>query len=535
MQSKENQQLTVSTPTHNNDDTMSIKDQLIDMICNDPDLPTLGASIANVVQISSSEDGSTQELANLILSDVALTQKILRLSNAVTFRISSSQVVTSVSTAIQLLGLETIKACALAMIMVSNMPKGDVKYVRYELALALSASLMGRKLAKRCVFPNAEEVAIVALFKNMGRLLVAIFDQKLYSETMALVNNGTHTKAQASMQTIGCNFDTLTERAMQEWKIPKSIISAMKLIPSKTLKPPKNRQEWMQQVTEFSESSALLVLKEDQSTESTEDNSNEALLNRFGTVLHLNQDQLDTLIADVASETRELSNNAQLTPACNDNDGTSSTNVNADEDSDSEEDLLNGLLFESVDSGSSQTAQYHPSGKPLNAYNQLLTGVQLLTEKTATTEPKIKELVQQVLEILYSSLGFHFATVCLKDVKTNQYRARNALGKNAAAIQKHFVVSGTSSDDMFSLAIKRNVDLSISDATVPKIRSMLPNWHQQLLPKTKSFIILPLIINGKPIGFFYADRQLEAPEGISSEEMKLIKTLKGLLLTALSS
>jgi len=514
----------------NEDDTTSIKDQLINMICDNPDLPTLGTSISNVVQISLSVNEPTQQLANLILSDVALTQKVLHLSNSATFRSSSNHVVTSVSRAIQLLGLDTIKACALAMILVDGMPKSHAKYVRYELALALSASLIGRKLAKRSSIPDAEEVAIISLFKNMGRLLVAAFDVNLYKRTMALVKNGTHTKAQASLETIGCSFDTLTAIAMREWRIPATITNAMKLLPSKALKPPKNREEWMQQVAEFSESSAELALQIDQSADN---NLSEALLDRFGVVLRLDQKQFETLLTDVGNEARELSTNAELKQD-NKDDGLRSEDTNMTDGSGYGEDILDGLIFEQTDPNNSLTIKRHPSGKPLNALDQLLTGVQSLTEMTASGQYKINELILQVLETLYSSLGFDFATICLKDAKTNQFRARYALGQSNIKLQQQFVFPSTSSDDLFSLAIQRNVDLSISDVTGQKMLSMLPEWHRKLLPKTKSFIILPLVVRGKSIGFFYADRQQQAPEGISSDEMKLIKTLKGLILTTLN-
>ena len=112
----------------------------------------------------------TDQLANLILADVALTQKILRLANTVTFRGTSNQVVTSISRAVQLLGLDTVKGCALAMILVDRMPGKHSRFVRKELMYALTASLISHKLAKQSCFPNAEEVAIAALFKNMGRL-----------------------------------------------------------------------------------------------------------------------------------------------------------------------------------------------------------------------------------------------------------------------------------------------------------------------------------------------------------------------------
>ena len=514
-----NQPLTSDTASSNEDKPMTVKDQLIDMICNNPELPTLGASITSIVQISSSVDESTQELANLILSDVSLTQKILRISNSVTFRTSSSQVVTNISKAVQMLGLDTVKACALAMVLVNGMPQSHAESVRVELALSLSASLIGRKLAKRSAFPNAEEVAIAALFKNMGRLLVAAFDDVLYREAMALVKGGTHTHTQASSEIIGCSFDELTKIAMKEWHIPDSIVNAMKLMPSKKLAAPRNRQEWMQQVTEFSDTASLLILQEEQPSD---DSLTETLLDRFGTTLNVDRTQLESIITDVAKETRELSNNAQL-------------ELPPNKKNDPEDDLFDGLLLDPEDTGNPHLNKPHPSGKPRNSLDQLLTGIQSLTEIAASKECKINELMLQVLETLYDSMGFHFATICLKDIKTNQYKSRYSLGKNSKIIQKDFIFPDSLSDNLFSLAFQKNTDLSISDSTDEKIRSKLPRWHRQLMPKTKSFIILPLVIKDKSIGLFYADRQQKAPEGISSDEMKLIKTLKKFILKTLDS
>lgn len=118
-----NQHVTTSISSFCNERGVPIKDQLIDMICNNPDLPALGTSIFSVLQISSSANEPTQELTDLILSDVSLTQKILRLANSASFRKSPSHAVTSISRAVQLLGLDTIKACALAMMLIEGIPK----------------------------------------------------------------------------------------------------------------------------------------------------------------------------------------------------------------------------------------------------------------------------------------------------------------------------------------------------------------------------------------------------------------------------
>ena len=101
--------------------------------------------------------------------------------------------------------------------------------------------------------------------------------------------------------------------------------------------------------------------------------------------------------------------------------------------------------------------------------------------------------------------------------------------------QKAFNFPTAPSNDLFHLALKKNVDLLISDAYIPKIRTLIPQWHLNLLPDARSFIVLPLVANEKPIGLFYADRALDAPEGITAEETRLIRTLKGQALTAFNS
>ena len=81
--------------------------------------------------------------------------------------------------------------------------------------------------------------------------------------------------------------------------------------------------------------------------------------------------------------------------------------------------------------------------------------------------------------------------------------------------------------------MNNNVDLMIEDALNPKIQAILPSWHKRLLPDARSFIILPLVIENKPLGLFYADRCLPANEGVPPDETALIKTLKGQLMSAM--
>ncbi|WP_229425289.1 hypothetical protein [Massilia sp. Se16.2.3] len=179
----------------------------------------------------------------------------------------------------------------------------------------------------------------------------------------------------------------------------------------------------------------------------------------------------------------------------------------------------------------------HPSGKPKNARELLLAGVQDVTQLRAGGRARVNEVIPAVLETLYQALGFRFATVCLKDARLGQYRARVSFGAEQARLQAGFAFPAAtpSARDLFLLAMENDADLMIADAATPKIRELLPGWHRSLLPDAKSFIVLPLTVGQARLGFFYADRALPAPEGVPPDETALIRALKRQVLAALDA
>jgi HD-like signal output (HDOD) protein len=532
----------VSAPS--SEEVTAVRDQLIEKIFNDTNLPALGSSVSRVVQMASSDDEAVRDLAHFVLSDVALTQKILRVSNTVSYKTTTSSPVTTISKAIFLLGFDTVKTVALAMLLVDGMSGKRAKSVRAELAHAMCASVVGCEMAKSGQFRDSEEAAIAALFKNMGRLLVASHDHSLYTEMTELIQDG-RTPMQASMQTLGCSLEALAESVLKEWQIPESIIQALAPLPSGVLKPAKTRQEWMQQVAAFSTAAAALIPK---MNGQGDDAASKALLTRFGGALNLDQEKLGKLFAAVAQETTTLLSNANLMPLPSETDAAQSDakNQSADQDNEfatdtasepgMEDGLPTELLFPSTANVDTlEITARHSSGKPVNARDLLLAGVRDVSEMMSSGRCKANDLIMLVLETLYHAMGFRFATVCLKDMKTNQFRARISLGDNNAALQAGFVFTTAPQRDLFHLAVENDADLLISNATDAKIRNLIPAWHRALLPDAKSFIVLPLVIQKKAVGLFYADRTEFAMEGVPTDETALIKTLKGQVLGALNT
>ncbi len=494
---------------------------LLQKLCGDEGLFALGASVSRVVQLASSDDEGTHNLAYYILSDVALTQKILRLSNTARYRTASGTPVTTISRAISLLGFDNVKTTALALMLVDTLSNSKHAHsVRIELEAALCASLVGREMARHSAYQGAEEASIGALFKNLGALLIASQEHERYREICALAAGGKHTLGQASQMILGCSYDVLTEAVLQDWKIPDKIMRSLSSLPAGPQKVALNRQEWMRQVASFSIDVAKLLARSGAPEESAEA---QALQARFGVALNLGPDQMSGLFEAVQTEMESLlqSMNMQL-----------QTRVEEESERDG---LPNVLLLATMDAGDDGVQGFHPSGKPKNARDLLLAGVQDVTQMRASGQSKVNDLILAVLETLYRGMGFRFATVCLKDVKTGQYRARVSFGEHQVERQSGFAFPLTPARDLFHLAMENDADLMIADASAPKIHALLPAWHRALLPDARSFIVLPLVVQQVQLGLFYADRVHPASEGVAPDETALIKALKGQVLVALNA
>ncbi|UJP05766.1 MAG: HDOD domain-containing protein [Nitrosomonas sp.] len=509
----------------------SLKHNLIETFSTDPDLPALTSSITRITQLSSSDDHSIQQLAYYVLSDVSLTQKILRLSNSVAYRNASNKTNTSITKAIFLLGFNSVQTCALAMLLIDGLAGKQAEFVRDELMYALAASMFSRELVKAGNYVDAEEITIAALFKNLGRLLVAAYRPDLYQSMMTLITRQAYTQIQASTKVLGFNLDLLTEAILEKWYMPTSIIQSIKNRSTGDLTPARNKQEWLQQAAEFSVKAAPLVLDPG---EAGADALKIRLLERFGKAFHLDKLKLEQLIQNAVADTRLLLINTNLLDPGHDNRISADT-THPEFAISNEESLLDELTVTSEVGAEIQILQRYPSGKPHNASALLLAGLQDIAEILGSENFKLENVIMLILEIYYNSLGFGFITLSLKDSKINGYRARSSLGKNNVEYQRAISFSSADLSNLFLLALQKNADLLIADARNPKLGALIPKWHKELFPEVQSFMVLPLVTRNKPIGFIYANRETMAPEGITAEETRLIKALKGQLLAAFNT
>lgn len=499
-------------------DTARTRARLLQAFSQDGDLLSLGVAVARVVELASSEDEGAQNLAYYVLADVALTQKILRIANTVTYRSAVNAPITTISRAIFVLGFDTVRTTALALLLVENLSNSaHADAVRKEIVEALCASLVGRELARHASLPGPEEASIASLFSSLGRLLIASHEHPLYAQIDRQLGEGI-APTQAAIRVLGCSYEFLTAGVLRAWNFPDAIVAAVDPLPPGELSLAKSRADTLRQVVGFSAEAARAMRNNPSAVRPSE---SQALLKRYGKILQLDQDGMRELFAVVGRELEEIITALNLAAP-----------GNAAMPEPARSTLPAALKLATLDPGTIGTSERYESGKPIAARSLLLIGVQVATQMMGTGKYKPSELVLLVLETLYSSLGFRFAAVCTLELAQSRYRALVAMGERHAERRPRFAFPGEYAEDIFHLSMENRADLMIEEANSGSILKLLPDWHRQLLPDTRSIMLLPLVQGDTVIGFFYGDRKQPAPEGISSDEAALIKTLIGQMVTA---
>jgi hypothetical protein len=80
--------------------------------------------------------------------------------------------------------------------------------------------------------------------------------------------------------------------------------------------------------------------------------------------------------------------------------------------------------------------------------------------------------------------------------------------------------------------LDKNVDVLVSDIDADNIRLRIPEWFRKSA-LGQTFVLLPVVIDKKPIGLFYGDKGRCGELVIAPREMNLLKTLRNQAVLAL--
>ncbi len=486
-----------------------VLDDLMSAVREHGGLPSLGHTLGRLTQLLEGDNDAVQDLADVILADVSLTQRLLRLANTVPYR-TGPQVVTTVTRAIMLLGFNHVRTVATSLVLLEGLLGPHKERLRGEFHQALLAGCLARELLPKA---EGEEAAIGAMFRNVGRLLTAVFVPERYAEVRALMQRERVAENVAARRTLGRSFDEITDAMLREWRLPDRLVACVQPLPVR-LETPHSASERVRTVAHLAD--ALAAVVGDPQSERGAAGFDE-VLERFAPAFALEREHLVDLLKRAAARTREFETAFGLMPR-----GTPVERLLAALPQDTEMDAAPVEV----------STQRDGVGRPSNAREVLLAGLAEATECLARAGGSdLNAVVRVVLEAMFTGLGYARTALVLREQATGLYRTRAGFGEPKA----QFSFSTQGAPNLFSAALTQGRDLHIADVQAERVKVSLPEWYQRDFAAARSFVLMPLVVNERALGFFYADRRCADEKGLSGEELNLLRSLRSQVVLAIRS
>ena len=165
-------------------------------------------------------------LANVILRDLALTSKLLKLVNSAFYGHRTSEI-TSISQAVVFLGIDTVRMTANSLTLFGHL-RSDSAVLKDSMIKAFLSGLIARHLAKRAKLPDIEEAFICGMCQNLGENLVIYYFPDEFVEITEQRTAKKLDKAAASRGVLGVSYADLGAAVAATWSLPQSILDAIK-------------------------------------------------------------------------------------------------------------------------------------------------------------------------------------------------------------------------------------------------------------------------------------------------------------------
>ena len=491
--------------------------------------PALSQTISAINRIATNSDESVQTLSSVLLKDFALTNKLLRLVNSTTFRQFGGGVST-ISRAVMILGFDAVRDLAITLILFEHLQnRQQATQIKEEAIAAYLTGIMARRLANLCGLPDREEGFICGVFQHLGKLLAGYYFYEESVEITRLIKAG-ESEAKAAQTVLGISLEELGIEIARSWQLPEKILRSMESGGS-GLKPQSTPDRLRLAANLAKELCGI-------ASETKREHKIEklaALNRRFGSSLTLGQKQLNAAVNDSVKEF--LAESALFVPLAGKSrvlDAVAYWSSGSDEVAATTLINADAISAETLDEFVSRTVAVDASTPVFDNNNAVLTltaGIQDITN-TLVNDFNLNDVLRIILETMYRGMGFSQVLLCTREPRGNRLQARFGYGTRIENLLKNFIITLDRPQDVFQLAVAKNVDLYIADARAANIVNRIPDWYREKID-APTFLLLPVVINSKAVGLFYAEREHGGEIQIEAEQLRLLKTLRNQAILAI--
>lgn len=194
--------------------------QLLDSVLKSPRLPSLPMIAIEVIDLVQQKDVNIKQIAHTISHDPALASKILKTVNSSFYGQAHS--IATISHALVILGLNSVKTLALGFCLVPNLKGSDsdgfdhMGFWKRSLYTAVSA----RTLARQIGLPQQEEVFLGGLLQDLGMMAMNQTLGESYRHLVARAGPRHEALAPLERQELQTDHAEIGGALADNWKLP---------------------------------------------------------------------------------------------------------------------------------------------------------------------------------------------------------------------------------------------------------------------------------------------------------------------------
>jgi len=208
---------------------MEKKDILEKLFSGDKQLPSIPSLYSELKKLTKNPFTSNKKISDLIIKDLSMVTKILRLSNSALY--AKSQEIKSLANAITYLGTETLEKMIFEISLVKMFDTKDDEIPEFDISVfwehSLSTACFSKLIPEKLNLPENENYYLGGLLHDIGKLAIYHFYPKFFKEVVKLQLKGV-VDIEAENEILGVDHTEIGVYLAEKWNFDQDIIDSIK-------------------------------------------------------------------------------------------------------------------------------------------------------------------------------------------------------------------------------------------------------------------------------------------------------------------
>ena len=521
-------------PPMSSDTGQTVLDKMLERIGKSREFPAISKYLFEINKKLSEnpEASNASELANIILKDYALTNKILKLVNSAFYGLAAGKV-TTITRAVVVLGYKNVRLATLSLALFEYFKEtANTMALKEAVVGSFWLGTIARDIALKNHGIDPEGAFVCAMMSQLGKLLMIHYLPTEYRAIQKRVDFQNETETKAAKTVCGVTYEALGNAVARQWNFPGQLCRSMRIVNARDIQKQGRTIEPLTVLCNFVRELEAIVQK-GHGTQKIR--RIDKLLDRYRGRINIPEEELHTLIRHSMDKIRQhtqaldysiekslfiekLSDTVQLIQP-----------EPPQDQPDIPPDISPDIHADSYVSGDEADIPLDDPPAERKAESIIMEGVQEISE-ALLADTDTGDVMVMSLEILYRSMEFQRALMFIHDKRRHRMEVRFGYGPNCHRLigKTHFNITGN--QDLFNFSIKMGKDLVVADMDDPKLSHLIPPWYRRSIG-APAFIFLPVLVQNVCMAAFYADRNQRGVP-INNKEHRHLSMLRNQLVLA---